>query len=123
MAKDGKNWNDSGTLPDTPAVGYVEIPQIWPGFDNDPEHEYPVGGDIGGHGRVVQRVIQRPAEQRDTVAGATDINRSGVAAVALINMAAGAQGSNGRVTGVTGRGMVVDEWLDTSESEYEWAEE
>ena len=105
----------------------MEIPQIWPGFDNDPEHEYPVGGDIGGHGRVVQRVIQRPAEQRDTVAGATDINRSGVAAAALINMAAGAQGgavpSNGRVTGVTGRGMVVDEWLETSESEDEWGEE
>ena len=50
-----------------------------------------------------------------------------MAAAALINMAAGAQGgavpSNGRVTGVTGRGMVVDEWLETSESEDEWGEE
>ena len=63
MAKIGMT---QGTLPDMPAVGYVEISQLWPGFDNDPEHEYPVGGDIGGHGRVVQHVVQRLAEQRGT---------------------------------------------------------
>ena len=120
MPKDGKNWSDSGTLPDMPPVGYVEIPQVWPGFDNDPEHEYPVGCDIMGHGRVVQRVVQRPAEQRGRAAAATNINRSGVVAA---RDRGGTTRSNGRATGVRDTWQVDDSWIETSESEDEWGEE
>ena len=118
VPRDGKNWHDSGTLPAMPAVGYVEIPQVWPGFNHDPEHEYPVGGDIGDHGRVVQRVIQRPTEVAGINRNGADINRN----------AAGTRGrvapSNGRrVTGVRGADTEFMEWLETSESEDEWGEE
>ena len=128
VPKDGKNWNDSGTLPDTPAVGYVEIPQIWPGFDNDPEHEYPVGGDIGGHGRVVQRVIQRPTEVAGaaTNAGATNATSSTSRSTTTITTSAinsQVSGSNRRVTGVRGSDREFWEWLESVSSEDEWGEE
>ena len=122
------NWNDSGTLPDMPAVGYVEIPQVWPGFDHGPEVEYPVGCDVMGHGRVVQRVIQRPTEVAGaaTNAGATNATSSTSRSTTTITTSAinsQVSGSNRRVTGVRGSDREFWEWLESVSSEDEWGEE